>query len=123
MTLTPLLLFVRSSLDVFCVLGLIVTPLIANVLISPNAMQDLSPAPMRSRVAGVMLTLAQLFQVIGPLAIGGLSDTLAAVSPNALVIAIVSLVVVMGALGSIVLRATEASFSRLVATVNGETRA
>ncbi len=50
--LTPLLLFVRSSFDVFCVLGLIVTPLIANVLISPNAMQDLSPAPMRSRVAG-----------------------------------------------------------------------
>ena len=121
--LTPLLLFVRSSFDVFCVLGLIVTPLIANVLISPNAMQDLSPAPMRSRVAGVMLTLAQLFQVIGPLAIGGLSDTLAAVSPNALVIAIVSLVVVMGALGSIVLRATEASFSRLVATVTGEARA
>jgi MFS family permease len=121
--LTPLLLFVRSSFDVFCVLGLIVTPLIANVLISPNAMQDLSPAPMRSRTAGVMLTLAQLFQVIGPLAIGGLSDTLGAISPNALVIAIVSLVVVMGALGSIVLRATEASFTRLVAQVNGEAAA
>ena len=112
--LTPLLLFVRSSLDVFCVLGLIVTPLIANVLISPNAMQDLSPAPMRARTAGVMLTLGQLFQVIGPLAIGGLSDTLSAVSPNALVIAIVGLVVVMGGLGSLVLRATEASFTRLV---------
>jgi hypothetical protein len=78
---------------------------------------------MRSRTAGVMLTLAQLFQVIGPLAIGGLSDTLGAISPNALVIAIVSLVVVMGALGSIVLRATEASFTRLVAQVNGEAAA
>jgi MFS family permease len=121
--LTPLLLFVRSSFDVFCVLGLIVTPLIANVLISPNAMQDLSPAPMRARTAGVMLTVAQLFQVFGPLAIGGLSDTISAVSPNALVIAIVLLVVVMGALGSIVLRATEVSFARLVATVTGNAKA
>ena len=117
--LTPLLLFVRSSFDVFCVLGLIVTPLIANVLISPNAMQDLSPSTLRSRTAGVMLMVGQLFQVIGPLAIGGLSDTISAISPNALLIAIVALVVVMGAIGSLVLRATEASFARLVHTISG----
>jgi len=121
--LTPLLLFVRSSFDVFCVLGLIVTPLIANVLITPNAIQDVSPAPLRARTAGVMLTLGQLFQVIGPLAIGGLSDTLSAISPNALVIAIVALVVVMGALGSVVLRATETSFARLVAMLTGDSKA
>ena len=121
--LTVLLLFVRSSFDVFCVLGLIVTPLIANVLISPNAVQDLAPAAMRSRTAGVMLMVGQLFQVIGPLAIGGLSDKISAISPNALVIAIVVLVVVMGAVGSIVLRATEASFARLVATITGGTNA
>ena len=117
--LTVLLLFVRSSFDVFCVLGLIVTPLIANVLISPNAVQDLAPASMRSRTAGVMLMVGQLFQVIGPLAIGGLSDKISAISPNALVIAIVALVVVMGAVGSVVLRATEASFARVVATITG----
>jgi len=121
--LTVLLLFVRSSFDVFCVLGLIVTPLIANVLISPNAVQDLAPASMRSRTAGVMLMVGQLFQVIGPLAIGGLSDTISAISPNALVISIVVLVVVMGAVGAIVLRATEASFARVVATITGATGA
>jgi len=74
---------------------------------------------MRSRAAGVMLTIGQLFQVFGPLAIGGLSDRISAVSPNALVISIVVLVVVMGALGSIVLRATEASFTRVVSTITG----
>jgi MFS family permease len=121
--LTVLLLFVRSAFDVFCVLGLVVTPLIANVLISPNAIQDLAPATMRSRAAGVMLTLGQLFQVVGPLAIGGLSDRISAVSPNALVISIVLLVVVMGALGSLVLRATEASFTRVVSTITGATEA
>jgi len=121
--LTPLLLFVRSSFDVFCVLGLLVTPLIANVLVSPNAVQDIAPASMRARAAGVMLMVGQLFQVLGPLAIGGLSDTISAISPNALVIAIVALVVVMGAIGAVVLRATEASFARLVATVTGSTKA
>ena len=115
----PLLIFVRSSFDVFCVLGLIVTPLIANVLVSPNAVQDMAPGPLRSRTVGVMSMAGMLFQVIGPLAIGNLSDRLNAVSPNALAIALVLLTVVMGAIGSVVLRATEASFSRMVATIVG----
>ena len=114
---TPLLIFVRSSFEVFCVLGLVVTPLIANVLVSPNAIQDAAPAGMRARIVGVMSMAGLLFQVAGPLAIGSLSDALTAISPNALVIAIVSLVLVMGALGAIVLRATEKSFDRLVATI------
>jgi MFS family permease len=121
--LAPLLIFVRSSFEVFCVLGLIVTPLITNVLISPNATQDLAPAPLRSRTAGVMSMVALLFQVFGPLAIGSLSDTFAAISPNALVIAIVSLTLVMGTLGALLLRATEASFARLVATLVGRAEA
>jgi sugar phosphate permease len=115
----PLLIFVRSSFDVFCVLGLVVTPLICNVLVSPNAIQDLAPAPLRARTVGVLSMAALMFQVVGPVAIGGLSDTLSAISPNALVIAIVCLTVVMGVLGAVVLRATEASFSRMVDTLVG----
>ncbi len=119
----PLLIFVHSSFDVFCVLGLIVTPLIANVLISPNALQDLAPAPMRARTVAVMSMAGLLFQVLGPLAIGSLSDRISAISPNALVIAIVSLTLVMGLLGAAVLRATEASFTRLVDAMIGRTQA
>ncbi len=115
----PLLIVVRSSFDVFCVLGLIVTPLIANVLVSPNAVQDMAPAPLRARTVGVMSMAGLLFQVVGPLAIGSLSDRISAISPNALAIALVLLTVVMGAVGSVVLRATEGSFSRMVATIVG----
>jgi len=117
--MASLLIFVSSAFEVFCVLGLIVTPLIANVLISPNAIQDLAPAPLRARTVGVMSTVGLMFQVVGPLAIGGLSDRISAISPNALAIALVLLTVVMGAIGSVVLRATEASFARMVATVVG----
>jgi len=116
---TPLLIFVSSAFEVFCVLGLLVTPLIANVLISPNAVQDLAPVKLRARVVGVMSMAGALFQVVGPLAIGSLSDVISAISPNALVIAIVGLTLVMGTLGAIVLRATETSFARLTNVLAG----
>lgn len=115
----PLLMFVRTPFEVFCALGLIVTPLIGNVLVSPNAIQDLAPALIRARVLGVLAMAGVPFQVVGPIAIGGLSDTLNAVSPNALVIAIVSLTLVMGILGALALRLTESSFARLTNTLNG----
>lgn len=116
--LSPLLLVVRSSFDVFCVLGLIVTPLIASVLLMPNALQDVAPAPLRARVVGAMAMVGLLFQVLGPVGIGGLSDAITAIAPNGLAVAIVVLTVVMGACGTVVLRRTEASYARLVHTMN-----
>lgn len=119
--MSPLLLLVHTSFDVFCVLGLLVTPLVANFLIAPNALQDVAPTPLRARTIGVMSMVGLMFQVFGPLAIGSLSDAISAIAPNALAIAIVILTVVMGAIGAAVLRATEASFGRLVQTINGAT--
>jgi hypothetical protein len=60
--------------------------------------QDLAPVKLRARVVGVMSMASALFQVVGPLAIGSLSDAISAISPNALVIAIVGLTLVMGTL-------------------------
>ena len=114
----PLLLIVHSSFDVFCVLGLMVTPLITSVLVAPNAVQDMAPAPLRARVVGVMSMIGLLMQVFGPLAIGSLSDTISAISPNALVISIVILTLVTGILGATLLRATEGAFARLVRTLD-----
>ena len=119
--MSPLLLLVHSALQVFCVLGLLVTPLVANYLIAPNALQDLAPTPLRARTIGVMSMVGLMFQVFGPLAIGGLSDAISAIAPNALAIAIVVLTVVMGIVGAGVLRATESSYSCLVRTLDGPT--
>ena len=118
--LSPLLLLVHSSFELFGVLGLMVTPLIACVLVTPNALQAVAPAMLRARTVGVMSTVGMLFQVAGPLAIGSLSDSINAIAPNALAIAIVILTLVTGILGAAVLRATERSFGRLVGTVLGD---
>jgi len=111
--LSVLLLFVRSHTDVFALLALLIAPLIAGTLVLPNILQDVGPAHLRARVIA-LLTMASLpFGVIGPLLIGLMSDALKS-TPNGLAYAVVGITLVGGAVGALILRATEPSLLRLM---------
>lgn len=111
--LSTLLLFTRSANHNFMLLGLLVVPLIGSAVLLPNVLQDAAPAHLRARTIA-MLTMASLpFGVVGPLVVGMLSDALKSV-PNGLAVAIVATTLVGGALGAMVLRATEGPFVRLM---------
>lgn len=111
--LSVLLLFVRSHTDVFVLLALLILPLIAGTLVLPNILQDVGPAHLRARVIA-LLTMASLpFGVVGPLLIGLMSDALKS-TPNGLAYAVVGITLVGGAVGALILRATEPSLVRLM---------
>lgn len=111
--LSVLLLFVRSHTDVFALLALLIMPLIAGTLVLPNILQDVGPAHLRARVIA-LLTMASLpFGVMGPLLIGLMSDALKS-TPNGLAYAVVGITLVGGAVGALILRATEPSLLRLM---------
>nr|WP_316643152.1 MFS transporter [uncultured Roseateles sp.] len=113
--LSVLLLFVRSHTDVFALLALLIAPLIAGTLVLPNILQDVGPAHLRARVIA-LLTMASLpFGVLGPLLIGLMSDALKS-TPNGLAYAVVGITLVGGAVGALILRATEPSLLRLMHT-------
>jgi MFS family permease len=111
--LSSLLLFTRSANHNFMLLGLLVVPLIGSAVLLPNVLQDAAPPHLRARTIA-MLTLASLpFGVVGPLAVGMLSDALKSI-PNGLAVSIVASTLVGGCLGAMVLRATEGAFVRLM---------
>lgn len=113
------LLFVRSSLDVFVLLALLVVPLIAGSVVLPNVLQQVAPAHLRARVIGVLVMCGLPFSVLGPLAIGVISDAVKHV-PNGLAMAIVATTLSGCLLGASLLRACEAPFVRLLKAMNAD---
>ena len=111
------LLFVRSGTDVFVLLGLLVVPLICGAVVLPNVLQDVAPPHLRARVIGVLSMGSLPFAVLGPLAIGIISDAVKSV-PNGLAIAIVASTMTGCLAGAALLRATEPAFVRLLKAVN-----
>ena len=111
------LLFVRSSTDVFVLLGMLLVPLICGAVVQPNVLQEVAPAHLRARVIGVLAMGSLPFAVLGPLAIGMISDAVKSVH-NGLAIAIVIATMTGCLLGAALLRATEPAFVRLIKAVN-----
>jgi len=111
------LLFVRSATDVFVLLGLLLVPLICGAVVQPNVLQEVAPPHLRSRVIGVLAMGSLPFAVLGPLAIGVISDAVKSV-PNGLAVAIVISTMTGCLLGAALLRATEPAFVRLIKAVN-----
>jgi hypothetical protein len=111
------LLFVRSSTDVFVLLGMLLVPLICGAVVQPNVLQEVAPAHLRARVIGVLAMVSLPFAVLGPLAIGMISDAVKSV-PNGLAVAIVIATMTGCLLGAALLRATEPAFVRLIKAVN-----
>lgn len=111
------LLFVRSANDVFVLLGLLLVPLICGAVVLPNVLQDVAPAHLRARVIGVLAMGGLPFAVLGPLAIGMISDAVKS-TPNGLAIAIVCTTITGCLSGAALLRLAEPAFVRLLKKVN-----
>jgi len=111
------LLFVRSGTDVFVLLGVLLVPLICGAVVLPNVLQEVAPSHLRARVIGLLAMGGLPFAVLGPLAIGVISDAVKSV-PNGLAMAIVAATMTGCLLGAALLRATEPAFVRLIKTVN-----
>ena len=111
------LLFVRSATDVFVLLGMLLVPLICGAVVQPNVLQEVAPPHLRARVIGVLAMGSLPFAVLGPLAIGVISDAVKSV-PNGLAVAIVIATMTGCLLGAALLRATEPAFVRLIKAVN-----
>lgn len=111
------LLFVRSASDVFVLLGTLLVPLICGAVVLPNVLQDVAPAHLRARVIGVLAMGSLPFAVLGPLAIGMISDAVKAI-PNGLAIAIVATTMTGCLAGAALLRFAEPAFVRLLNKVN-----
>lgn len=111
------LLFVRSANDVFLLLGLLLVPLICGAVVLPNVLQEVAPAHLRARVIGLLSMATLPFAVLGPMAIGVISDAVKGTA-NGLAMAIVAATVTGCLAGAALLRATEAAFVRLIQNVN-----
>lgn len=111
------LLFVRSASDVFVLLGSLLVPLICGHVVLPNVLQDVAPAHLRARVIGVLAMGSLPFAVLGPLAIGMISDAVKS-TPNGLAIAIVATTMTGCVAGAALLRFAEPAFVRLLKKVN-----
>ncbi|QPF73466.1 MFS transporter [Roseateles sp. DAIF2] len=113
------LLFVRSSFDVFVLLALLVVPLICGSVVLPNVLQQVAPAHLRSRIVGVLVMCGLPFSVLGPMAIGVISDAVKHV-PNGLAMAVVAITLTGCLFGACLLRAYEAPFVRLLKAMNAD---
>lgn len=111
------LLFVRSATDVFLLLGLLVVPLICGAVVLPNVLQEVAPGHLRARVIGVLTMAGLPFAVLGPLAIGMISDAVKGV-PNGLAMAIVATTLTGCLIGATLLRLAEKPFVRLIKAVD-----
>ena len=111
------LLFVRSGTDVFVLLGVLLVPLICGAVVLPNVLQEVAPPHLRARVIGLLAAGGLPFAVLGPLAIGVISDAVKSI-PNGLAMAIVAATMTGCLLGAALLRITEPAFVRLIKTVN-----
>ncbi|MBO9689267.1 MAG: MFS transporter [Mitsuaria chitosanitabida] len=111
------LLFVRSATDVFVLLAMLLVPLICGAVVLPNVLQEVAPPHLRARVIGVLSMGTLPFAVLGPLAIGVISDAVKNI-PNGLAMAIVAATLTGCLSGALLLRATEPAFVRLLKKVN-----
>jgi MFS family permease len=111
------LLFVRSSTDVFVLLAVLLVPLICGAVVLPNVLQEVAPPHLRGRVIGLLAMGGLPFAVVGPLAIGVISDAAKHI-PNGLAMAIVAAMMTGCLLGAALLRFTEPAFVRLIKTMN-----
>ena len=89
--------FSTSPLHVFIGVGVLLTCVMAGSLLYPTALQDMTPAPMRTRLVAMSVTFNTVCAASGPAIVGALSDALKP-HPNGLLVAMLSV-----ALGALVL--------------------
>jgi len=68
--------FSNQPVHLFIGAGAFLTAVMAGSLLYPAALQDMTPAPMRARLAALSVTTNIAFAALGPAAVGALSDRL-----------------------------------------------
>jgi MFS family permease len=107
--------FVTSSTQLFVLICLQVAPVTIGSMLFNTAMQDVSPAYLRSQVLAIGMIATLLFSTTSPLVVGMLSDAMKP-SPSALLWAMVVVGLVGLGLGALLMRWSEASFVKTVRT-------
>lgn len=72
--------------QLFVIYGLFFTTVMSGTLLSPTILQDITPAPIRARLAAITVTLNIVLGSLGPALVGAVSDQLKG-RPNGLALA------------------------------------
>jgi MFS family permease len=113
------LLFVRNSWQMFAVICLQVAPVTIGSMLFNNAMQDVSPPYLRSRVLAIGMVVTLAFSTASPVVVGFLSDAMKP-HPHALLWAMTIVAVLGLGLGAVLMRCSERHFVRTVHTFTKE---
>lgn len=114
-----------EPMHLFIATGAFLTMVMAGTLLYPTALQEMTPAPMRARLAALSLTANIVCSALGPAIVGALSDQMKE-RPDGLLIAMTSVALVALVLSAVVLLplafrypATVASARRAEAAAQG----
>lgn len=113
------LLFVKSSWQMFTVICLQVAPVTIGSMLFNNALQDVSPPYLRSRVLAIGLVVTLAFSTASPVVVGFLSDAMKP-HPQALLWAMTIVALSGLGLGAALMRWSEPHFVRTVRTFTKE---
>ncbi len=100
----PIVAMMSSSepLHLFIATGAFLTMVMAGTLLYPTALQEMTPAPMRARLAALSLTANIVCSALGPAIVGALSDQMKG-RPDGLLVAMTSVALVALVLSVVVL--------------------
>ncbi|WP_349741992.1 MFS transporter [Roseateles cavernae] len=114
-----LLLFTDSVLQIYLLFGVQVAALIAGSVLAPTMLQDMTPAPLRSRVIALGTVVSVGLSALSPVLVGLLSDALQP-EPRGLLISVALVCTVAMGLGAVLMHCVEAAFVRTVTTFHPE---
>lgn len=91
-----------EPMHLFIATGAFLTMVMAGTLLYPTALQEMTPAPMRARLAALSLTANIVCSALGPAIVGALSDQMKG-RPDGLLVAMTSVALVALVLSVVVL--------------------
>jgi MFS family permease len=91
-----------EPMHLFVATGAFLTMVMAGTLLYPTALQEMTPAPMRARLAALSLTANIVCSALGPAIVGALSDQMKG-RPDGLLVAMTSVALVALVLSAVVL--------------------
>lgn len=91
-----------EPMHLFVATGAFLTMVMAGTLLYPTALQEMTPAPMRARLAALSLTANIVCSALGPAIVGALSDQMKG-RPDGLLVAMTSVALVALVLSVVVL--------------------
>ena len=110
---TALLLAAHTTVQLFAVYGVTLTFLMVGAMTFPTALQEMTPAPLRTRLVSIIIVVNTVFSALSPPLVGLVSDRLKD-RADALMWSMVVVATIALALAVIVLRLCERTYARTV---------